>query len=448
MTSGKFVDEFQPNPKQAEFLLAKEKYVLYGGARGGGKSFIVRRKAKILALQYPGIQILIMRRTFPELRKNHQMPLETELNGFAKWRDSDKAFIFPNGSRIWLGYCENESDVQQYQGQEFPVIFMDEATHFTEYIFDFMKTCNRGPNNFPKRIYLTANPGGIGHQFVKRLFIDRVFQGRENPENYRFIPASVYDNKVLLDSNPEYLDNLLSLPDDMRRAQLEGDWNVFAGQYFTEWNPSLHVIEPFVMPPSWRHYLSLDYGLDMLACYWIAVDEYGRAYVYRELYQSGLIVSEAAAKIMQINQETKEDVFAAYAPPDLWNRRNDTGKSAAEIFTESGLYLSRATNDRVMGWYDLKEWLHPAIGEQGEKTCGLKIFRNCSNLIRCLPLLQFDDKNANDTKREPHEITHGPDAIRYFVAGRPMPAQIPIFNEQSTYTYEEEVQDFLNYGRS
>lgn len=448
ITSGKHVVEFEAYPPQEKFLRAEVPLVMYGGAKGGGKSFIVRKKALLLALAYPGIRMLILRKTFNELRQNHQLPLQVELNGFATFKESEKAFLFPNGSRLQLGFCDTDSDVLQYLGVEYDVMFIDEASLMTEYQLQMLKSCIRGVNEFPKRTYYTTNPGGPGHAYLKRLFIDCIYKEEENPDDYLFIPAKVYDNKALLKSTPGYLGTLKSMPDDMREAYLNGNWNIFAGQYFTEWDTSLHIIEPFVMPPSWRHYLSLDYGLDMLACYWIAVDEYGKAYVYRELYQSGLIVSEAAAKIMQINKEMNENIFAAYAPPDLWNRRNDTGKSAAEIFAESGLYLARATNNRVQGWYNLKEWLHPAIGEQGQRTCALKIFKNCVNLIRCLPLLQFDEKDPNDTKREPHEITHAPDAIRYFVAGRPMPAQKPIYGEPSSYNYEDEVKNFLDYGRS
>lgn len=448
MTRGRTEERIVPNPKQWDFLRATAPYVLYGGAKGGGKSFVIRLKAKLLCLQHPGIRCLILRKTFPELRENHQLPLQVELNGFAKWKDAEKAFVFPTGSRIRLGYCDTESDVLQYLGQEYDVMFIDEATLMTEYVLEMLKSSVRGVNDFPKRTYYATNPGGVGHQYIKRLFIDRSFKGDENPDDYVFIQATVYDNKQLLDKDPGYLNRLKSMPEEQRKAYLDGDWNVFAGQYFSEWDPSLHVIEPFPLSPSWRRYITLDYGLDMLACYWIAVDEYGKAYVYRELYESGLIVSMAAAKIMETNKLCGESIFAAYGPPDLWNRRNDTGKSAFEIFTESGLYLSRATNERVQGWYNLQEWLHPAIDEQGKRSCALKIFRNCDNLIRCLPQLQYDKKNPNDIANEPHEITHGPDAIRYFVAGRPMPAQIPVFAESGERMgYEREVSNFLNYGR-
>ena len=431
------------NPKQVLFFKSETKYTMFGGARAGGKSYAVRYKASLMALNYPGIKILIIRRTFAELRKNHTLPLMEILNGIAKYKDSEKAFVFPNGSRIELGYCDSEGDVLQYQGVEYDVVFLDEATQMTEYQFHWLAETIRGTNGFPKRMYLTCNPGGVGHAWVKRLFIDRIYQNKEKPEDYTFIQALVTDNKALLEKNPSYIDTLENRPEDRKRADLYGDWDVYAGQYFSEWNREVHVCEPFEIPPSWRKYLTIDYGLDMFAAEWVAVNEYGRAFVYREFCHSGLTVSEAAEVVRRIN----DPVYIAYAPPDLWNRRNDTGRSAADIFAEHGVYLARATNNRIQGWYDLKEWLHPIIDEQGEKNSGIKFFRNCSEIIRCLPLLQFDEKNPNDVSKEPHEITHAPDAIRYFVAGHPLPASanVPKEEKRNKTNYENQMQSLLNF---
>ena len=149
----------EPNEKQRRFFLARTRFVGYGGARGGGKSWAVRQKAKLMALGCAGIKILILRRTLPELKENHVLPLRADLSGIALWRETDRVFLFPNGSRIKFGYCDGERDVDQYQGQEFDVIFMDEATHFTEYQFSALTACIRGANSFPKRMYLTCNPG-------------------------------------------------------------------------------------------------------------------------------------------------------------------------------------------------------------------------------------------------------------------------------------------------
>lgn len=434
----------KPNPKQELFLKAQNRFIAYGGARGGGKSWAVRKKAILLGLRYPGIRMMILRRTFPELRENHILPLMQDLKGIALYKESDKSFTFPNGSRLKFGYCDSETDVLQYQGQEYDVLFLDEATHFSEFQFQTLTACIRGANAFPKRMYLTCNPGGVGHEWVKRLFITRDYRQSEQAQDYTFIPARVYDNQALLEHDQGYVQMLQNLPDDLRAAWLDGNWDVFAGQYFTEFDRDLHVVKPFVIPSHWRRYRTLDYGLDMLACYWIAVDCEGRAFVYKELYKPNLIISEAAKAI---NALTDEEIYATYAPPDLYNRRQDSGKSAADIFAENGVVLTKAQNDRVMGWLDLKEWLHPRKDMFGGKDASLKIFANCVNLIRTLPALQHDEKNPNDVANEPHELTHAPDAIRYFVAGRPLCTDKPLEpDEDAPPEYETQVDDFLNFG--
>ena len=178
-----------PNPKQEQFLLARNRFVCFGGSRGGGKSWVVLITDGLLCLHYPGIKTLLIRRTFPELRENHVLPLKQKLKGIATYKETEKVFEFPNTSRLKLGYLDAESDVLQYQGQEYDVIFLDEATQFTEFMFNILTACLRGANKFPKRMYLTCNPGGVGHAWVKRLFIDRDFRGSENPDDYLFIPA-------------------------------------------------------------------------------------------------------------------------------------------------------------------------------------------------------------------------------------------------------------------
>lgn len=431
----------KPNAKQREFFLARSRFIAYGGARGGGKSWAVRKKAAALALCYPGIKVLILRRTFPELRENHILPMRADLQGIAVYKDSDKSFTFPNGSRIVFGYCASESDVLQYQGQEYDVIFMDEATQFTEFQHTTLTACLRGANDFPKRMYLTCNPGGVGHTFVKKKFVDREYSAGENPDDYTFIRANVYDNDALMATDPDYVKLLENLPETQRKAWLYGDWDIFEGQYFNEFDRNVHVIDPPTIPAHWRRYRALDYGLDMLACYWIAVDIYGRAIVYKELYEPNLIISKAAEKIAAM---TTEHIDATFAPPDLWNRRQDTGQSVFELFAQKGIYLTKAQNDRAAGWLAVKEWLQPFDDELGQKTAGLRITKNCVNLIRCLPMLQHDPKNPTDCATEPHEITHAPDAIRYFIAGRPSPTVI--MPERDEDERADDYTSFLSYG--
>lgn len=430
-----------PYPRQVEFFKANARYIAYGGARSGGKSWAARVKACLLCLSYPGIQVLLLRRTFAELQENHTLPLQAMLRQVAEYREKLKAFVFPNGSRLKLGYLSAERDVLQYQGQAYDVMFLEEATQFTEFQFQALTESNRASGGckkeFSPRMYLTCNPGGVGHGWVKRLFVDRDYRGSERPEDYVFIKATVYDNPYMLEHDPGYVRVLENLPEKRRRAMLNGDWDAVEGQFFGEFDRDVHVVKPFPLPTGWRRYAALDYGLDMFACYFIAVDEQGRAYVYREIYESGLIVSQAAERLAAAG----EPICQVLAPPDLWNRHSDTGRSTADIFADHGIVLARASNDRVQGWYDLREWLRIFPDEQGQRAARLRIFENCRNLIRTLPLLQHDEDHPGDCARQPHEYTHAPDAIRYFVCGRP---RGPESGEKSRYY--DQLESFLEYG--
>ncbi len=403
--------DMNPSEKQAEFLLSKAKYTAYGGARGGGKSWALRYKLLLLCLRYAGIRTVIIRRTFPELRENHVRALyELAVKpGLARYSETNKVFEFINGSVIKLGYLDTESDLLQYQGQEFDIIALDEATQLHERAFAVLAACLRGANDFPKRMYLTCNPGGVGHGWVKRLFIDRNFRAGECPEDYSFIPALVYDNGALMHANPDYVRQLEMLPEELKRAWLYGEWDVFAGQFFTEFDYNIHAAD-IVLPKRVERYCALDYGLDMLAALFIAVDEGGRAYVYDEIYESDLIVSAAAEKIRA--KATEDMIFIA--PADLWSRQKDSGKCVSELFAEGGVYLTKIVPGRVSGWLALKEWLKK--DENGRAR--MSIDRKCKNILRTLPLLMHDPRRAGDTATEPHEITHAPDALRYFASYR------------------------------
>ena len=409
----------KPNQKQESFLLSKTKYTAYGGARGGGKSWAIRTKAVLGALKYPKIRILIIRRTYPELRENHILPLMMLLKDAAKYNDSKKVFQFMNMSRIKLGYCDSDSDVLQYQGQEYDWIFIDEATQITEFQADIFKACLRGVNDIPKRMYFSCNPGGVGHAWVKRLFIDRDYRAGEDPEEYSFIPARVYDNTALLKADPGYVKNLESLPLDLRKAWLEGSWDIFAGQYFREFQRDIHVITPFIISSHWQRFRCLDYGLDTCCCLWLAVDEEGRIYVYRELFEADLILSQAAKRIIEMTPKG-ENIKYTVASPDLWNRRQESSESGAEVMFKSGLKgLLRANNERISGWRLMREYLQVAPDEFGEPGARLKIFDSCVNLIRSIPALIYDEKNTEDCAGEPHQYTHAPEALRYGLMSRP-----------------------------
>ena len=448
----------RPYPKQIEFFEARTKYIAYGGARGGGKSWAARIKAVLLALNNPGIQILLLRRTLAELRDNHIVPLQKLLKckqdtTLCTYKDQEKVFEFFNESRIKLGYCDNENDVLQYQGQAYDVIFMEEATQFTEFQFQCLTESNRASGMckipFKPRMYFTCNPGGIGHQWVKRLFIDKDYRGSERPEDYTFIKSLVFENKFLMEHDQDYVRTLENLPEDRKKAMLYGDWDIFEGQFFGEFRRDIHVIEPFKIPEHWNRYVSIDYGLDMFAVLFYAIDTEGKAYAYNEIHESNLIISDAAKLLKSYPDINK--VKAIYAPPDLWNRRNDTGKSAAEIFWENGIKLDKCSADRENGWLAVKEWIKPyeekniETGEM-ETTCNLHFFSNCLNIIRCLPAIQHDEKNVNDCAVEPHDITHITDSLRYFCISRTSPTK-PINKVKEVHiNWESEKPKHKDYG--
>ena len=422
------LDLGRPNPKQAEFLSSNHRYTAYGGARGGGKSWAVRVKGVGGALYYPGIKILMLRRTYPELENTIISPLIELLNTAAldgkpagdrlfTYNATMRTLFFANGSMIKFGHLQSANAVTEYQGQEYDWIFMDEATHFTEWEFRVLAATLRGVNKIPKRMYLTCNPGGVGHLWVKRLFVEREFRAGEDPKDYFFIPATVEDNTALMDHSPDYIQMLDLLPDDLRAAHRYGDWDAMAGQFFGEFRRETHVVKPFLVPREWPRYRAIDYGLDMFACLWVAVDFGGRAWVYREVQQPGLIVSDAAA-LMRGLTLPEERIEYTIAPPDLWSTQKDTGRTMAEVFARNGVGLARASNSRVQGWLTLKEYLKP--GADGRPN--LLVTEDCPCIIRNLPALRHSDKNPSDCATEPHDITHICDALRYFVQFRTLGA--------------------------
>lgn len=445
----------RPYPKQAQFLRSRTRYTAYGGARGGGKSHVARMKAEMLCLRYAGIQVLFMRRTYPELKENHLLPARKELDGIATYSGVEKAFSFPNGARLKFGYCRNDADLLQYQGLAYDVIFLEECTQFPERVFETMTESNRSSGlmdeYFAPRMYFTCNPGGVGHAWFKRRFVDRDYRGTENPDDYLFLQATVKDNKFLLQNSPDYVRALENLPEDRRRAMLYGDWDVFEGQYFPEFTRETHTVEPFPIPAHWPRYRAFDYGMDMFACYFVAMDEDGRAYVYKEIFEGAdkkgedgntgkrLTIAEAAHKMRALSRADEREALT-FAPPDMWNRRQETGRSAAEIFAGYGVPLYKASNHRVQGWWDLKDWMK--VRADGKPK--ILIFRNCVNLIRSLPLLLHDEKNPDDVSKEPHEATHAPDALRYFVSGQPLAARAQSDEEQQK-DFEEEIGDVFAF---
>ena len=423
-----------PSERQKEFFLSRARHTAYGGARGGGKSWAMRRKFILLALAYPGLNLLLLRRTLPELRENHLIPMQRELYGVAGYNSTERVFVFPNGSRIKLGYCDSAQDVYQYQGQEYAVIGLEEATHFTEEQMRFLTTCNRTTRtDIAPRMYYTCNPGNVGHAWVKRLFIDRLYRDGENPGDYLFIPARIYDNRVLLDADPNYIRQLQALPDELRRAHLDGDWDVHAGQFFREFSRSRHVIDPIELPSWWRRFRSMDWGYNDPCCVlWHAVDGEGRIYTYRELYVRQTRAADVARRAIELSRG--EDIRYTVASPDIWAKHGATltgaggfeGESLAELFALSGMPLTPADNSRIAGWNRVRDFLADAPDGRPLWQC----FSDCRNLIRQLPGLIFDQHNREDAA---DGDDHAPEALRYALMSRPRAGREPCVKRPKPY---------------
>ena len=407
--------------KQKHFIEAAEAEVLFGGAAGGGKSYGQMVDALLFALKYPGSKQLVLRRTFSELDKSL---IRTSLALFPReiysFNSSTHTEKFKNGSCVDFGYCATENDVYQYQSAEYDTIRFDELTHFTEAQYIYLISRVRGANSFPKQIKSSTNPGGIGHSWVKARFVDpsppcEAFSGEDGLSRI-FIPSLLDDNDFLLRSDPSYKTRLLALPERDRRAVLYGDWDIFEGQYFSEFSRDKHICSPFEIPPHWRKYRTLDYGLDRLACLWIAISPDGVAYVYREYCMSNLPIGDAAKAICERTPKG-EDIYATLAPPDLFSRTQETGKTKASLFADHGVVFTKTSNDREAGWLSVKELL-------ADRGAGvrLKIFSHCTEIISCLPALTVDKIRPTDCSTEPHEITHAPDALRGFAIFYSRPA--------------------------
>ena len=442
----------EPNERQKLFLASHAKHIGYGGARGGGKSWAVRDKTKRLCLRYKGIKVLIVRRTYPELVNNHINQLRDELNGIATYNKSEKMFTFPNGSTIKFGYCNNDKDLDQYQGAEYDVIFLDEATQLQEMWIKKITACVRGVNNFPKRIYYTCNPGGVSHGYIKRLFIDKQYESGEVAADYEFIQALVTDNKALMASQPDYIKQLEALPPKLREAWLYGRWDIFEGQFFEDFRTTpdidlcaqagitveealeqrrfTHVIEPFEPPRGWNIMRSYDFGYNkpFSLGYW-AVDYDGVLYRIMEMYGCTQTPDEGVkwspdeqfkriADLERTHPWLKgRKIIDSIADPAIWDASR--GESIAETAMRYGIYFSPGDNERIPGWMQV----HYRFQFDDNGYPRMYIFNNCKAAIRTIPLMMYSETKPEDidTKLE----DHCPDEIRYMCMSRPIKPIVP-----------------------
>ena len=433
--------------KQKQFLLARAKHIGFGGARGGGKSFVVRWKAKLFSFNYPGIRCLIVRRTYPELINNHINILRKELLGVARYNDKDKVLKFNNGSTINFMYCDNDKDLDRLQGVEYDIIFLDEATQLSEYQMKTITACLRGVNDFPKRVYYTCNPGGQGHQYIKRIFIDKRYEDGEIPEDYVFIQSLVTDNKALMESQPDYVRQLEALPPKLREAWLNGRWDIFEGQFFEDFvdrpeqyasRQCTHVIEPFEIPEGWKIYRSFDWGYNKpFSCGWWAIDYDGVVYRILELYGCNKTPNEGVrwipervfAEIHRIESEHRwlaGKKILGIADPAIWDA--EFGESIADVAAKHQVYFTPGDNKRIPGWMQMHYRL--AFDDNGFPM--MYVFSNCKAFIRTIPLLQYDEHKPEDLDTEGED--HVADEVRYFCMSRPIKPRASVLPDKYNET--------------
>lgn len=414
------VPDYTASPRQTIFHQSVADEKLYGGAAGGGKTAAIVAEGITLALEHPGIPINFFRRTIPELKSTilpeiHKQCADYIKAGHMTWHGLDRQFRLANGSTLNLNYCDTDADIYRYQGTEMPVILIDELTQFPQAWIEYLKTRNRTSNpDWPVIFAAGTNPGGVGHGWVKNRFIDVAppetrYTDPETQETRIYIPAKVDDHPIQK-FREDYKKKLSALVDvDLRRALRDDDWDVFAGQVFTEWGRNKHVIEPFQVPDHWIKWFSYDHGYNTFAAgLWFTQDPMsGRKYVYRELYESQKGISELAS--LKKRLEGRENPAPQLADPAIWKGAGDhnTGKSVAEMFQAEGISFTPANNDRLAG----KAAVHEALSPMPDGLPNLQVFSNCVNLIRTLPSLPYDQHRVEDvdTKAEDHLY----DALRY-----------------------------------
>lgn len=442
---------WKPQPRQKMFMARRENEALYGGAAGGGKSDCAIAEG-LRQVHIPHYRGLILRKTYPQLSELIDRSSEIYKAAFpdARYNEKNHCWTFPSGAKIYFGSMQHTKDRTNYQGKRYDYIDFDELTHFTWDEYSYLFSRNR-PNGEGTRCYIRAqaNPGGVGHGWVKERFITAgppmtpiyedvkiIFPDGHSEIRRRsriFIPSSVFDNEILMKNDPEYITRLASLPENEKRALLYGDWDSFSGQVFTEWrdNPdgylsrvNTHVIEPFSVPNSWKIYRGFDFGYSRpFSVGWYAVDHDGRMYRIREFYgctgtpNEGLRLepSMIARRIKEIEKDDpnlKNRHISGIADPSIFDESR--GESVARMMEREGVYFEKADNTRIAGKMQLHNRL--AFDENGIPM--LYIFKTCRHFIRTVPALCYSSSIAEDidTNAEDHIY----DEVRYVAMENPI----------------------------
>ena len=424
------VCEWRPQPKQELFLSSPARELLFGGARGGGKTdagIIWVAKPAILQ-KYKRFRGLVLRETANSLADWMDRAQEIYRKTGAKLIKSPwPHFVWPWGAKIFMGHLRDYRSISNYLGREFQRILIEELTTIEDVnlYLKLLGSLRSTVKNLDARIASTTNPGGPGHYWVKKRFVDpappdTLFREAGSPLVRQFIPSLVTDNQILCDIDPAYVHYLDSLPEKLRRAWRDGDWSILEGSYFTEFARSTHVVSPFKIPDSWARYRAIDWGYypDPCVCLWIAVSPVKtrlQEVVYRERHWTRTIPGDVAKDILFLSEF--EDIHWTVADPSMWASKS--GPSDAEKMLTEGLQLLKADNARVAGWTRLHEGFklndHKSNGKR-YKIPELSVFNNCVKTIESVEIAQHDEKNNMDVAS--NRLDHWLDCLRYYKMGR------------------------------
>ncbi len=426
---------YDPNEKQKIFHGKGETEVVYGGAKGGGKTLALVMEAFAYALTYPKANIYMFRETYDDLESNIikewrlRVPEEVYKYNEAKHR----ATLF-NGSTVLFRYVQDKKDAEKYDGRSIDAIFVDELTKHEEATIQQLLSCLRSPMGYPPRFRASCNPGSIGHLWVKNRYIDPTDKGKKTytdkitGNKIAFVPATVYDNIAIMNNDPAYARRLENLPPKKRAAFLMGDWDVYDGQAFEEWDPDIHLLEPFTIPDHWHRWISVDNGYsDPFAWYWFAVDEEGFVYIYREYTRDPkdpkLTYSDQARMVLNLSTYTKvyegqalevvEPYSVVYAGHDAFKNITHlmAGKTISYFYQQAGLVpVVSSVPDRRLRKSTWHEYLRP-FEHRGEMKAKVRIFKNCKKLVETLPKMCEDENDPEKVMES--SIDHWYDGAGY-----------------------------------
>ena len=443
--------------KQGVAFLSPATEILYGGAAGGGKSYLMRAAAIAYCYSIPNLQVYLFRRLSDDLNKNHMEGVGGFINllsefvaaGVVKIKYSPTTITFWNGSKIFLNHCQYEKDMYKYQGAEINLLLIDELTHFTDSIYRFLRgRCRLGGLEIPERfkgafprIICGSNPGGIGHNFVKSTFIDNraplaieLMDKKEGGMKRQFIPAKLCDNPTMLKNDPDYEDKLSGLGNEsLVKAMRDGDWNIVSGGAFDDvWDYDKHVVDPFEIPRDWYIDRSFDWGSSKpFSVLWFAESDgeplengsfypKGTLFVIEEWYgceqgksNKGMYLSSSEVADGIKEREGKMAFMVNPGAADSAIYAIIDGNSIADKMEDRGVlwtHCSKGPGSRATGLEIVREYLKNSIENPIEEK-GIYFFRNCTSLIRNIPVLPRDKKKTDDVDSDAED--HDYDALRY-----------------------------------